>query len=138
VLEQIRETYLGQSINEFLESGGDAREYARLVFNGEIFGPGEDPADPDLGILTADDLAEALEQLIEQRNAARAAQLKALAENREGTQFKPLDPDSPTVRLEVRAPASLVARVAAEADARSLTRSDVVRLALQAWLDEHE
>lgn len=58
--------------------------------------------------------------------------------NQVATQFKPLDPDSPTVRLEVRAPASLVARVAAEADARSLTRSDVVRLALRAWLDEHE
>lgn len=137
MLEAIREKYLGQSINEFLESGGDAREYAHLVFTNQL-GWNDDPADPELGILTETDLADALEQLVEQRNDARAAQLAALASNREGTQFKPLDPDSPTVRLEVRAPASLVARVAAAADARSLTRSDVVRVALQAWLDEHE
>lgn len=62
-LAQVEEKYLGQSIEEFLAYGGDPREYARLVFAGEVFGPGTDPRDAELGIETAEDLASALEQL---------------------------------------------------------------------------
>lgn len=61
-LAQIEEKYLGQSIAEFLANGGDVREYARLVFAGEVF-PHEDPAAPDLGVETEADLVEALEAL---------------------------------------------------------------------------
>ena len=61
-LAQIEEKYMGQSIEEFLANGGDVREYARLVFAGEVF-PYEDPARPELGVNTEEDLASALEQL---------------------------------------------------------------------------
>lgn len=69
-LEAIRRAYLNQDIRDFFEHGGDAREYARLVFAGEIFGA-QDPRDAKLGIHTEDDLAEALEAL-----AARDAEGK--------------------------------------------------------------
>jgi hypothetical protein len=69
-LARIEAKYLGQDIEEFLVFGGDAREYARLVFAGQIFGPGEDPRDEGLGIGTEADLVEALEAL------ARAAVLR--------------------------------------------------------------
>jgi len=61
-LQIIEERYLGQSIEEFLANNGDPREYARLVFAGEVF-PHEDPAAPELGIETEADLVEALEAL---------------------------------------------------------------------------
>lgn len=56
--------YLNQPIEEFLTQGGDIREYANLVFTGQIFG-NDDPTDVELGIHTADDLATALEALVE-------------------------------------------------------------------------
>jgi len=59
----IADRYLGgQSVERFLAEGGDAREYARLVFAGEVF-PHEDPAAPELGVETEADLVEALETL---------------------------------------------------------------------------
>lgn len=61
-LQAIEERYLGQSISEFLSSGGNIREYASLVFAGAIF-PNDDPAAPDLGVETEQDLTAALEQL---------------------------------------------------------------------------
>lgn len=63
-LQQIEERYLGgQSLAEFHATGGDIGEYARQVFAGVIFGPDVDPAAPELGIETADDLADALRAL---------------------------------------------------------------------------
>mgnify|MGYP001059117626 FL=1 len=62
-LQKIEERFLGQSIEEFLANDGDPREYAHLVFAGEVFGPGVNPRDPSLGIETEADLVEALEAL---------------------------------------------------------------------------
>lgn len=69
--QKIEERYLGQSISEFLANGGDAAEYARQVFAREVFGPGVDPRDEELDIMTESDLAQALEFAAreEQRNA---------------------------------------------------------------------
>ena len=71
-LQKIEERYLGQSIEEFLAYGGDPREYARLVFAGEVF-PYEDPARPELGVNTEEDLASALEQLAASVDARASA-----------------------------------------------------------------
>lgn len=68
-LEQIREKYLGQSIREFVNEGGRPTQYAKLVFSGEIFGPGEDPTDAELGIESEGDLVEALELLVSEEVA---------------------------------------------------------------------
>jgi|GEM_PF-3386196 len=50
----------------------------------------------------------------------------------DATTFKPLDPASPTVLLQVRAPRSLVERLDAAAHAEGVTRSELVRRALEA------
>ena len=63
-LAEIESRYLGQSIEQFVVNGGDAREYARLVFAREIFGAAQDPAAPELDINTEADLVEALDLLI--------------------------------------------------------------------------
>ena len=98
-LEKIRELYLGQPVREFLDNDGNAKEYAELVFSGAIFGPGQEVIDEELGILTADDLAEAIQGLVEREQSARAARVAALEEHRAGTQFQPLDESSPTVSV---------------------------------------
>lgn len=61
----LEERYLGQSLEAFLNEGGDLREYAKLVFNGTIF-PNEDVTDAELDIHTEEDLVAALEALAEQ------------------------------------------------------------------------
>lgn len=66
-LELIIGRYLNQSMTEFHEEGGNIREFAQQVFAGEIFG-NDNPAAPDLGIETEEDLVAALEA------AAAAAQ----------------------------------------------------------------
>ena len=131
-LEAIRVQYLGQPVREFVENDGDPREYAHLVFTRQVFGPGEDPAAPNLGIDTEDDLVAALEALIARDEEARAIRLAALEQHREGTQFQPLDPTSPTVTLQVRVPQSLLDVVDAAAARAGVTRSEFVRAALEA------
>ena len=66
----------------------------------------------------------------------RAAQLAALAANREGTQFRPLDADSPTVLVQVRLTEAQRDQVDVAAQAAGLSRSEAVRAALRRWLDE--
>ena len=62
-LQAVEARYLGgQSVREFLVSGGDIADYAARVFEGEIFGA-DDPRTPELDINTADDLVAALEAL---------------------------------------------------------------------------
>lgn len=46
--------------------------------------------------------------------------------------FKPLDPDSPTAVMKVRVPRALLDRVDAAAKDRGVTRSELVRRALEA------
>lgn len=58
--------------------------------------------------------------------------LAALEQHREGTQFQPLDPDSPTVLLQVRVPQALLDRLDADAAAEGVTRSELVRRRLEA------
>ena len=66
-LEQIERTYLGsQPVEEFVEMGGDIWFYSIDVFLGNIFGY-DNPADKSLGVETAGDLANALEELYERR-----------------------------------------------------------------------
>lgn len=125
-LEQIQDKYLGQTIGEFLHDGGDPAEYARLVFAREIFGPSEDPRDPELDIETEGDLVEALELL-----AAQHARLAALERSRAGTQFQSLSPGEATVTVQVRMPAGLVARADARAIELGVTRSELIRAALE-------
>lgn len=128
-LDAIAERYLnGQSPAEFEASGGDPREYAELVFSGAVW-PGEDPAAPEIGIEDVDDLVQALVLLITQ-DPRRAA----LEAHREATQFQPLDPASPTVLVQVRAPQSLVERLDAAAAERGVTRSEAIRAAIDEWL----
>jgi hypothetical protein len=111
-LREIEERYLGgQTPTEFLQAGGDAREYARQVFSRAVFGRDENPAAPDIGVEDEDDLVEALEAVL----APARARLRALENHRAGTQFQPLDPGSRTVTVQVRVPAALVARVDAVA-----------------------
>lgn len=62
----LEERYLGQSLEAFLNEGGDIREYAKLVFNGTIF-PYEDVTDAELDIHTEEDLVAALEALAKQK-----------------------------------------------------------------------
>lgn len=64
----------------------------------------------------------------------RLARLDALAENREATQFQPLDPSSPTILLQVRVPQSLLDRI--DGARGSQTRSQFVRNALERSLTE--
>lgn len=60
-LEQIREKYLaGQNTLDFTQQGGSFIRYAQLVFSGQVFGPGQDVTDTDLGIFNAEDLTNAL------------------------------------------------------------------------------
>lgn len=49
----------------------------------------------------------------------------------DATTFKPLDPASPTVLLQVRVPQALIDRVDAAAHAEGVTRSELVRRALE-------
>lgn len=133
-LEKIREAYLNQPISEFLDNDGNAREYAQLVFEGVIFGPGEDVTDPELGIHTVDDLAEAIEEMIEEAAEARQRQLAALEEHRAGTQFRPLDESSPTVSVLLKLPESLRDELDVAAQARGLNRSEAMRAAIAAWV----
>lgn len=63
----------------------------------------------------------------------RNARLAALEEHRAATQFQPLDPASPTVKIEMRLPAVLRDRVDAAADAAGVSRSEWIR----ALLEEH-
>lgn len=71
-LETVEKGYLGgQSVEEFLELGGDIDEYAAQVFGGEIFGLDDDPKSDDCGIETAADLAEALRALVAMRQEGR-------------------------------------------------------------------
>jgi len=46
--------------------------------------------------------------------------------------FKPLDPDSPTIVMKVRVPRALLDRVDAAAHDEGVTRSELVRRALEA------
>lgn len=130
-LEKIRELYLNQPISEFLENDGNAREYAQLVFDGVIFGPGVDPRSPELGIETVDDLAEALEALVREHVEARQRQLDAL----EPTKWEPLDENSPTVSVLFKLPESLRDAVDVKAQERGVNRSEAIRAALVAWLE---
>lgn len=50
----------------------------------------------------------------------------------DATTFQPLDPDSPTVLLQVRVPRALLDRVDAAAARAGVTRSELVRRALDA------
>lgn len=61
-----------------------------------------------------------------------AARIAALEAHRAGTQFRPLDPASPTVLMQVRLPRALLERVDEAAAARGVTRSELVREALEA------
>ena len=95
-LEAIRRAYLNQDMREFLDQGGNAREYARLVFAGEIFGPNQDPRAPELDVHTAEDLAEALEALAarEAEEALDEAPTWTGADERQGfATAEALDPD---------------------------------------------
>lgn len=130
-LEKIRELYLNQPISEFLENDGNAREYAQLVFDGVIFGPGVDPRSPELGVETVDDLAEALEALVREHVEARQRQLDALAP----TKWAPLDDESPTVQVLFKLPESLRDAVDVKAQALGVNRSEAIREALTAWLE---
>lgn len=58
-------------------------------------------------------------------------QRRALTDNRAGTQFSALDEASPTVTVQVRMPASLVARADARAIELGVTRSELIRAALE-------
>lgn len=129
-LERIQDAYLNQPIREFLDNDGNADEYAALVFNGEIFGAGQEVIDEELGILTAEDLADALRMLLAKEN-----QLRALDEHRTGTQFQPLDDTSPTVLVQFKAPESLRGALDETAQARGLSRSEAVREAITSWLE---
>lgn len=132
--QKIQEAYLGQPISEFVENGGNPREYAKLVFNGEIW-PGDDPRNASLGIDSEEDLAVALEQLIERWEEGRRKRLAALEEHRDP---HPLNPASPTVRFDVRIPQVDLERLDATAAARGVTRSAAVRAAIEAWLEDTE
>lgn len=138
-LDRIRDTYLNQPISEFLEHDGSVREYAELVFSGQVFGPGQDVTDAELGIETVDDLVSALQALVEEERerveAARAARLAALEAHREGTQFQPLDESSPTVSVLLKLPESLRAELDVVAQERNLSRSAAIREAITAWID---
>lgn len=57
----------------------------------------------------------------------RDKRIAALERHREATQFQPLDPASPTVKIEVRLPATLRDRMDAAAEAAGLTRSEWMR-----------
>ena len=133
-LEKIRELYLGQPVREFLDNDGNAKEYAELVFSGAIFGPGQEVIDEELGILTADDLAEAIQGLVEREQSARAARVAALEEHRAGTQFQPLDESSPTVSVLLKLPEALRDELDVAAQERGLSRSAAMRAAIRAWV----
>lgn len=135
-LDQITELYLGgQSPREFLENGGDAREYAELVFNGTIFGRHEDPAAPEVGINTVDDLTDALTEILAAAQERRQRQLDALNVARAGTQFQPLNPDSPTVLVQVRLTEALRNQVDTAAALAGVTRSEWLRTAAEKALE---
>lgn len=138
-LDRIRDTYLNQPISEFLEHDGSVREYAELVFSGQVFGPGQDVTDAELGIETVDDLVSALQELVQEERdrveAARAARLAALEAHRESTQFQPLDDASPTVRVLLNLPESLRAELDVVAQKRNLSRSAAIREAITAWTE---
>lgn len=68
-------------------------------------------------------------------NAGRERQLAALEAHRAASQFTPLDPTSPTVLLQVRAPSALVERVDSAATVAGVTRSEWVRRALEEALE---
>lgn len=128
-LERIQDAYLNQPIREFLDNDGNADEYAALVFNGEIFGAGQEVIDEELGILTAEDLADALRMLLAKEN-----QLRALDEHRTGTQFQPLDQSSPTALVQVKMTEALRDELDVAAQERGLSRSAAIREALVAWM----
>lgn len=60
--------------------------------------------------------------------------LEALEKHRAGTQFQPLDADSPTVLVQVRLTEAQRDQVDVAAQAAGLSRSEAVRAALAAWL----
>lgn len=66
----------------------------------------------------------------------RLRQWRALADNREATQFQPLDPTSPSVLVQVRVPQNLLERLDAALAGRP--RSDAIREAITAWLGEED
>lgn len=128
-LEKIQELYLGQTIEEFLDNDGNVDEYARRVFTGEVFGPGQEVVDEDLEVLTAEDLADALRGLVE-----RAQEERGYLPRDAAGRFADLDPESPTVLVQVKMPAALRDAVDVAAQERGLRRSDAIREALTAWL----
>lgn len=65
-----------------------------------------------------------------QENPGLAARLAALREHREATQFKPLDPSSPTVRVHVALPVSTRDAVDAAAAREGVSRAEWIRQAI--------
>lgn len=66
--------------------------------------------------------------------------LEALARHRAASQFRALDPTDtgPSARLYVRVPGALLERLDAALAGGGLTRSEVMRAALEEWLDRRE
>lgn len=73
----LEERYLNQTILEFLNQGGDIREYAKSVFAGEIFGS-DNVTDDELEIHTETDLVNALEARAAQAEQERLHQIEEL------------------------------------------------------------
>lgn len=71
----------------------------------------------------------------EKKSDGAARRLRALEEHREGTQFKPLDPDSRTVQVLLALPESLRDAVDAAAAAEGVPRAEWIRRALTLRLD---
>lgn len=93
----------------------------------------------DVSELDAGDVAELIARFVLDEDpvdaharAGEARRLAALEEHREGTQFQPLDPDSPSTRLELRIPRSLVDRI--DAARGNQSRSEWIRAAIEAAL----
>lgn len=69
-----------------------------------------------------------------QNKTGRERSLAALEEHREATQFKPLDPSSPTVRVLLPLPENLRDAVDAAAAGEGVSRSEWIRQAIAAAL----
>lgn len=74
--------------------------------------------------------AKAEEKAAAERAAGAAARLAALAEHRAATQFKPLDPSSPTARVHVALPISVRDAVDAAAEREGVSRAEWIRTAI--------
>lgn len=66
------------------------------------------------------------------RRGRHPKQLEALDTHRTATQFKPIDPNSPSVRLAIRIPKGFLEQLDAAAEAAGVTRSELIRT----WLQE--